>query len=239
MTTIRVHRRKRFTTIDREAANDERLSFRARGILLWLLDKPDDWRCNSDDIAAAGLEGRDAVRAALRELQALDYIVRRREQNDVGQWVTMTDVFETPQTEALDADDGIPVVGQPGVGAPGVGEPGPIPKTETEDCERRETSSLAVRQRDEVWDALVTECGDAVTGPEKSRRGKVVKELKAVGATAADIHARCAEYRRRWTVELTDTALMSHWSKMAHVKAAPVRLSTGGRALQSYIERHA
>lgn len=134
MTTIRVARRARFTTVDREAVNDERLSFRARGILIWLLDKPDDWRCNSDEIAAQSTEGRDAVRTALRELMALDYIRRTREQDAGGHWHTVTVVFEQPMT-----DDGFPVVGSPGVGEPVVGEPGPLLKTENEDCERSKT----------------------------------------------------------------------------------------------------
>lgn len=131
MTTIRVAQRARFTTIDRETLNDERLSFRARGILAWLLDKPDDWRCNADEIAAQTTEGRDAVRTALRELMALDYIRRTREQDAGGQWHTVTVVFERPVT-----DDGFPVVGFPDVGEPVVGEPGPLLKTENEDCER-------------------------------------------------------------------------------------------------------
>ncbi len=38
MSTFRIARRRKFTTIAQETVNDERLSFRARGILLWLLD---------------------------------------------------------------------------------------------------------------------------------------------------------------------------------------------------------
>ncbi len=68
MTTIRVDRRDRFTTIDRDLINDYSLSFRARGILVWLLDKPDGWTVRSDFISRAGNEGRDAVRTALGEL---------------------------------------------------------------------------------------------------------------------------------------------------------------------------
>ena len=145
--------------VDQRTTNDERLSFRARGILSWLLDKPDDWTCNSDAIARAstgGLdigtdekpkltkgEGRDAVRAALNELEAAGYLRRQRKQKPDGTWITETEVHERPLTEdgfsgaGARAEDGNPVVGEPGVGAPGVGGSGPTqgrpPRTETKD----------------------------------------------------------------------------------------------------------
>src|SRR5690606_9938200 len=52
VTTIRVHKKDRYTAVAREPINDTRLSFRARGILVWLLDKPNDWRCDSTQIAS-------------------------------------------------------------------------------------------------------------------------------------------------------------------------------------------
>jgi hypothetical protein len=89
VTTIRVAERRRFTQIDRETVNDSRLGFRARGVLTWLLDKTDDWRTNSDAIAHAGKEGRDAVRRALNELEEHGYLVREKVRTDDGQWVSV------------------------------------------------------------------------------------------------------------------------------------------------------
>lgn len=96
MSTIRVAKRNRFTTIDRRTIRDARLSFRARGVLVWLLDHPDDWSARSDVIAAAGVEGRDAIRAAMRELEALGYLVRIKSRNNLGQWEQEVLVFERP-----------------------------------------------------------------------------------------------------------------------------------------------
>lgn len=97
MTTIRVARRKRYTSIDRRALNDARLSFRARGVLAWLLDKPDDWRSNADTIAKAGREGRDAIRAALTELQECGYL-KRNPHRKAGKWATEWTVYELPNS---------------------------------------------------------------------------------------------------------------------------------------------
>lgn len=126
MTTIRVAHRRRFTTIDRETINDERLSFRARGLLAWLLDKPDDWTTDSTRIAADTTEGRDAIRTTLKELEIHGYLVREKYQNNLGHWVTSWTVFERPG----ETEDGFPVVGAPDVGSPDAGEPGPLLNTD-------------------------------------------------------------------------------------------------------------
>lgn len=93
MTTIRIASRRKFATIDREPINDARLTFRARGILTWLLDKPDDWEANSDAIARNTPEGRDAVRTAMRELKDCGYLVYEKLQID-GKWITTVTVHE-------------------------------------------------------------------------------------------------------------------------------------------------
>lgn len=105
MTTIRVTKRNRFTVIDRAATNDDRLSFRARGVLFWLLDKPDDWHTDSNAIARAGTEGRDAVRAALRELEGCGYLTRERKRDKQGRWSTEVFVLERPAPENPSPDD--------------------------------------------------------------------------------------------------------------------------------------
>lgn len=133
MTTIRVERRWRYTTVDREPVNDERLSFRARGVLVWLLDKPDDWTVDAAAISRAGTEGRDAIRAVLRELEAAGYLERRKVQGPNGRWRTESVIRErpspAPEIPASVVGTGAwkPGVGKPAVGSPGVGGPGAIP----------------------------------------------------------------------------------------------------------------
>lgn len=110
MTTIRVSKRKRFTVVDRGAVNDVRLSFRARGVLFWLLDKPDDWATDSNAIARAAEpprgEGRDAIRTALKELEDCGYLHREKKQIEGGRWVTEVFVRERPTPENPSSDAG-------------------------------------------------------------------------------------------------------------------------------------
>lgn len=125
MSIIRVARRSRYAVVDQRTVEDAELSFRARGVLLWLLAKPDDWRCDSETIASAGREGRDAVRRALGELEAAGYLVREVRRGARGRVSTVVTVHERPVDKST--GDGFPVVG-----APVVGFPGPLPSTTTE-----------------------------------------------------------------------------------------------------------
>lgn len=74
MPIIRIQKRENpYVQIDRAAIEDNRLSWRARGILAYLLSKPDDWSIHIFDILNHGTEGRDAVQAAMKELESFGY----------------------------------------------------------------------------------------------------------------------------------------------------------------------
>ena len=70
MSIIRVKHNKEnpYFMLNRAAVNDDRLSFKAVGILTYLLSKPDNWVVREDDLAARHTEGTHAVRSGLKEL---------------------------------------------------------------------------------------------------------------------------------------------------------------------------
>ena len=133
MTTYRVARRTRYTSIDRRSINERRLSFRARGVLVWILDKPDGWEFNAEALAEHGTEGRDAMRTALAELRQAGYIVTTKTRMMNGRWSSSTEVFEHPSLAPPAENDPSVQSGKPALVSHG-GFPGPIEKTENEDC---------------------------------------------------------------------------------------------------------
>lgn len=65
-----------FVMIANGAIRDAALSWRARGLLTYLLSLPDGWDVSADRLATQGTEGRKAVQAALRELESAGYLRR-------------------------------------------------------------------------------------------------------------------------------------------------------------------
>lgn len=69
------HDRERpYAILSKALLEDSRLSFRARGILAYLLAKPDDWEARMCDVENKGAEGREAVRAAFAEARKFGYM---------------------------------------------------------------------------------------------------------------------------------------------------------------------
>jgi len=88
---------KHYTVLGNDIIRDQRLSWRARGILVYLLSMPENWKTTASWLTANGQEGRDAVRIALSELETIGYLKRQKHQDDRGRWSTATYVYDYPQ----------------------------------------------------------------------------------------------------------------------------------------------
>jgi len=86
-----------FTVIQNRIIEDRTLSYKARGLLVFILSKPDHWRTNITHLAGQSPEGYYSVQTGMRELEAAGYITRTKKQNGAGQWSTVTTVYDTPQ----------------------------------------------------------------------------------------------------------------------------------------------
>lgn len=94
---VRTRKNKNYSSINNTVLRDERLSWRARGIAAYLLTMPDDWEINHDHLWKHGIEGRDAVLNAMRELEEVGYLVRTKTQDKRGKFQTTVTLHEEPQ----------------------------------------------------------------------------------------------------------------------------------------------
>lgn len=86
-----------FSVMSNAVIRDSRLSYRARGVLLEILSRPDNWRVSGDSLARSGKEGRDAILTALKELRDCGYIRMVKVRKEDGTFETTNYVFDTPQ----------------------------------------------------------------------------------------------------------------------------------------------
>nr|DAN30177.1 MAG TPA: Dna polymerase B [Caudoviricetes sp.] len=104
MSIIRAKRRTNFTVVSNCVYADDVLSFRAMGLLGYLLAKPDDWEVSVHQLAKATKNtkrpmGADAIRETLNELIEAGFV--RRKKRYTGEM----DYFVFDEPQAITADD--------------------------------------------------------------------------------------------------------------------------------------
>lgn len=113
----------RYVQVPNDWARDERLSRRAKGMLVELMSHRVGWHITIAALQRTGPEGRDAIRTVVNELAALGYLRRVQGRGDGGRF----NEVEYELSEPLPADGksdigGFAVVGSSDDGSPVVGE---------------------------------------------------------------------------------------------------------------------
>lgn len=100
-----------FTRIINDSLHDERLSFKARGLLAYMLSKPDNFKFYLDELTKHTTEGKDSIRAGMKELEQLGYVHRYPVKNERGKIMSWElDIYESP---SLRPDSGFPQLENP------------------------------------------------------------------------------------------------------------------------------
>ena len=110
MAIIRKKQKDRFSIVDNKVIEDKRLSFKARGLLIYMLSKPDDWKFYTEELAKrSDKDGISAIKSALNEIESTGYLTRKQEHKKNGQFASqdwiLTDISTiSPQVEKPLAD---------------------------------------------------------------------------------------------------------------------------------------
>lgn len=128
-TIIRAPRRHRFVIIDQRAIEDARLSWAARGLLGYLLSRPDDWTVRVNDLRKRGDLGRDGIYQLLKELREAGYVrfIRRRDRQGrmQGGIYLVQEIADAPHPD-------LPELAEPDTAEPGPANPDTLPTTDVD-----------------------------------------------------------------------------------------------------------
>lgn len=94
-----------FTQIKNSWLRDERLTFKARGLLAYIESHTQGWEISVQWLAANNPEGKEALRSAINELELYGYLEREQE-NHKGRFGEVTWTTKDPA-------DGEPLAGNP------------------------------------------------------------------------------------------------------------------------------
>ncbi len=189
-----------YLTINTTIANDFTLSWKAKGIWFYAFSKKDDWKFYFKDLQKRSTDGRDSLRAGIKELEKAGYLSRKAARSDNGQMCGQEWTFyETPrEVEVFNEDspeDGKPVLREP---------------RESEDRPLVTNDSKQVMKEEQLL-----EPAKGVLGKEASSKPVVVfPPLKSISGLRAD---RAAELTSIFTEEQLGNAIEMILISTAHI----------------------
>jgi len=106
MSIIRVLKNKDYFAASNEPFNDKRLSWEARGVMGYLLSKPDDWELSFTDLVNQSSAGPHRIRKILKELKTWGYLVRDKkpDKSNKGKFQWISYIYENPTISRFSID---------------------------------------------------------------------------------------------------------------------------------------
>lgn len=172
----------RFYTLDKSISEDPRLSWAARGVLIFLLGKPDNWEVSVKHLisqtanAIGKASGRDGVRVVLKELEQAGYLVADYARSEGGAFAGMAyTVHETPVAVSPQTENPAPVTPETDLPAPAQPAPAKPHLISNEDKTRTDTEQKAMSEQ--VADAFEMFWKSSHKNGSKKKAGELFASL--------------------------------------------------------------
>lgn len=190
MAVFRVERTHNYTVMSNYHLRDKRLSLKAKGLLSQMLSLPEDWDYTLAGLARINAEGKDAIRAAVVELEKVGYVQRRQTTDKDGKFAANEYVIrEYPASLELPTEgpsSALPSSGNPTTEEPSTGSTATENPTQINiDSRRKENKRLTPQSTDSFPFPSSPPAEKATAQQEEKRRrsGRIQKcELDAYRA---------------------------------------------------------
>jgi len=106
MAKFTIEKNKNYTIMSNYHLQDRNLSYKAKGLLSFMLSLPEDWDYSINGLVAISKEGVKAIKNILQELQHCGYLVIEKKQNEIGQFEYEYLIYEYPEYQKGDVDLG-------------------------------------------------------------------------------------------------------------------------------------
>ena len=84
MAVFKIEKNSNYTVMSNYHLRDKNLSYKAKGLLSFMLSLPAEWDYSINGLVAISKEGVKAIRNILQELQQNGYLVIEKKQNKMG-----------------------------------------------------------------------------------------------------------------------------------------------------------
>ena len=97
LTIVKTKQNKNFTIMSLITINDNRLSWKAKGLHTYLISRPPDWTVYLESLKGFSSDGTTSLKSALKELIMFGYLFIKKERDKTGKFVCEYTVYETPK----------------------------------------------------------------------------------------------------------------------------------------------
>ena len=145
MAVFRVERTNNYTVMSNYHLRDKNLSLKAKGLLSQMLSLPEDWDYTLAGLARINAEGKDAIRAAVVELEKAGYVQRRQTTDKTGKFAANEYVIREYPVSHEPSPEG-PLSAEPLSGNPMTADPSTV-STQTENPMQINKDSRVMSQK--------------------------------------------------------------------------------------------
>ena len=96
MSVFKIEKTKNYTVMSNYHLRDRDLSYKAKGLLSFMLSLPEDWDYSLAGLCAISKESRDGIRSILKELQEHHYVEIEKVRGDKGYFEYNYLIYEVP-----------------------------------------------------------------------------------------------------------------------------------------------
>jgi DnaD/phage-associated family protein len=239
-----------YRLINRHAMEDDRLTFEARGVLAYILVKPDNWKIQIADLRRGGNMGRDKTYRIINELISFGYITREAERNKDGTiGETAYFVYENPQVVKADTPEepvsNEPLPDKPDTAEPDTAEPDtaePLP-VNTDRNNKEESSKEDSHTKEEQQQPSPSSVPPSAKQENDGCRGRrfldtnyaeVCKVYENEIGTfsdmiASELEALTDEHPKDWIIDAIRVAVTQNARRLSYVKSVLANWKRDGR----------
>ena len=120
MSVFKIEKNNNYTVMSNYHLRDKSLSYKAKGLLSFMLSLPEDWDYSLNGLVVISKESRDGIRSILKELQENHYLEIEKVRGAKGYFEYNYLIYEKPHFIELDQDKNHPDTENPHLDTPNV-----------------------------------------------------------------------------------------------------------------------
>ena len=105
MPVFKIEKNNNYTVMSNYHLRDKNLSYKAKGLLSFMLSLPDNWDYSLAGLCSISKESRDGIRSILKELQEYHYVEIEKVRGDKGYFEYNYLIYEIPHFINLEKED--------------------------------------------------------------------------------------------------------------------------------------